>query len=88
MIDIEARQEIMAHPVTKERTALLMNRLVTRGNHAYHHFMDALKQKCSFIYEDLARAETSELFLTATIVPQNSVELVPFEVFLNKSCRI
>ena len=66
MIDIEARQEIMAHPVTKERTALLINRLVTRGNHAYHHFMDAIKQKCNFIYEDLARAESSGLFLVTT----------------------
>ena len=57
----------MAPPVTRERTALLMNRLVTRGNHAYHHFMDALKQKYGFIYEDLARAEARN-YITSHII--------------------
>ena len=51
------RQEIMAPPVARERTIRLMDRLLTRGSDAYHHFMDVLKLKYDFVFNEIRDIE-------------------------------
>lgn len=53
-------REIKAHTVPREKTVRLMERLLTRGNQAYHHFMDILKLKYDFLYEEIKDAQSSK----------------------------
>ena len=57
VFDLDMRQEIMAHPVPRERTIRLMDRLLTRGSEAYHQFMDVLKINYDFVYHEIRDIE-------------------------------
>ena len=50
----------MAPSTRREKTILLMERLVTRGSEAYHHFMDVLKLKYDFLYNEIKDIESCE----------------------------
>ena len=62
VFDLDMRQEIMAHPVPRERTIRLMDRLLTRGSEAYHQFMDVLKLKYDFVYHEITDIEACKLY--------------------------
>ena len=51
----------MAPRVARERTIRLMDRLLTRGSDAYRHFMDVLKLKYDFVYNEIREIEACEL---------------------------
>ena len=63
VFDLDMAQEIMAPPMASERTIRLMDRLLTRGSDAYHHFMDVLKLKYDFLYNQIREMETCKFFL-------------------------
>ena len=60
VFDLDMQQEIMAPPVSRERTIRLMDRLLTRGSEAYHQFMDVLKLKYDFVYHEIRDIEACE----------------------------
>ena len=61
VFDLEMRQEIMAPLVPRERTIRLMERLLTRGSEAYHHFLNVLKLKYDFVYHEIRAIEACKL---------------------------
>ena len=60
VFDLDMGQEIVKPGVPREQTNCLMNRLLTRGSDAYCHFMDVLKLKYDFIYNEIKQIESRE----------------------------